>query len=138
MVREFEVLADTSMLAVRIDSVVNPPWGVAGGMNGGSGRAVVNGDRLLAPLSDGNMLKKGDVFRIETGGGGGWGHPFDRPMEDVLADVQGGFVSEAAAARDYGVAITNGLLDALRAQALRASRATAGLFHRREYRDAVA
>lgn len=138
VVREFEVLADTSMLAVRIDSVVNPPWGVAGGMNGGSGRAVVNGDRLLAPLSDGNMLKKGDVFRIETGGGGGWGHPFDRPMEDVLADVQGGFVSEAAAARDYGVAITNGLLDAVRTQALRASRATAGLFHRREYRDAVA
>ena len=72
VVREFEVLADTSMLAVRIDSVVNPPWGVAGGLNGGSGRAIVNGDRLLAPLSDGNMLKKGDIFRIETGGGGGW------------------------------------------------------------------
>ena len=138
VVREFEVLADTSMLAVRIDSVVNPPWGVAGGLNGGSGRAVVNGDRLLAPLSDGNMLKKGDVFRIETGGGGGWGHPFDRPAEDVLADVQGGFVSEEAAARDYGVVITDGALDVARTQALRASRPTAGLFHRREYRDAVA
>ncbi|GGJ07692.1 hydantoinase B/oxoprolinase family protein [Neoroseomonas lacus] len=138
VVREFEVLADTSMLAVRIDSVVNPPWGVAGGLNGGSGRAVVNGGRQLAPLSDGNMLKKGDVFRIETGGGGGWGHPFDRSVEDVLADVQGGFVSEEAAARDYGVAVTDGVLDATRTQALRASRATAGLFHRREYRDAVA
>jgi N-methylhydantoinase B len=138
VVREFEVLADTSMLAVRIDSVVNPPWGVAGGLNGGSGRAIVNGDRLLAPLSDGNMLKKGDVFRIETGGGGGWGHPFDRPAEDVLADVQGGFVSEAAAARDYGVAIADGVFDAARTRALRASRTAAGLFHRREYRDAVA
>ena len=43
-------------------------WGVAGGLNGGSGRATINGVPIAA-LSDGNMLKKGDVFRIETGGG---------------------------------------------------------------------
>ena len=30
------------MLAVRIDSVKNPPWGIAGGMAGGVGRVVVN------------------------------------------------------------------------------------------------
>ncbi len=137
VIREFEVLADTAMLAVRIDSVVNPPWGVAGGLNGGSGRATINGERI-APLSDGNMLKKGDVFRIETGGGGGWGHPFDRPAEDVLADVEGGFVSPDAAARDYGVVIRDGAIDAEATQARRAEPAPVGLFHRREYRDAVA
>jgi N-methylhydantoinase B len=138
VVREFEVLADTSMLAVRIDSVVNPPWGVAGGLNGGSGRAVLNDDRLLAPLSDGNMLKAGDVFRIETGGGGGWGHPFDRPAADVLADVLGGFVSAEAAARDYGVVLRDGTIDTTATDARRARRPQPGLFHRREYRDAVA
>ena len=137
VVREFEVLADTAMLAVRIDSVVNPPWGVAGGLNGGSGRATINGVPIAA-LSDGNMLKKGDVFRIETGGGGGWGHPFDRPAEDVLADVAGGFVSPDAAARDYGVVIRDGAIDADATAAGRATRPDAGLFHRREYRDAVA
>ncbi len=137
VVREFEVLADTAMLAVRIDSVVNPPWGVSGGLNGGSGRATINGVPIAA-LSDGNMLKKGDVFRIETGGGGGWGHPFDRPAEDVLADVAGGFVSPDAAARDYGVVIRDGAIDADATAAGRATRPDAGLFHRREYRDAVA
>ena len=137
VVREFEVLADTAMLAVRIDSVVNPPWGVAGGLNGGSGRATINGVPIAA-LSDGNMLKKGDVFRIETGGGGGGGHPFDRPAEDVLADVAGGFVSPDAAARDYGVVIRDGAIDADATAAGRATRPDAGLFHRREYRDAVA
>lgn len=137
VVREFEVLADTAMLAVRIDSVVNPPWGVAGGLNGGSGRATINGVPIAA-LSDGNMLKKGDVFRIETGGGGGWGHPFDRPAEDMLADVAGGFVSPDAAARDYGVVIRDGAIDADATAAGRATRPDAGLFHRREYRDAVA
>ncbi|WP_198376647.1 hydantoinase B/oxoprolinase family protein [Neoroseomonas rubea] len=142
VVREFEVLADEAMLAVRIDSVRNPPWGVAGGMNGGSGRAVVNpgtaAERILAPLSDGTILRRGDVFRIETGGGGGWGHPFDRPAERVLEDVLGGFVSADAAARDYGVAIRDGAVDAAATAALRAQRPPAALFHRREYRDAVA
>ena len=37
------------------------------------------------------------LVRIITPGGGGWGHPADRPAEDVLADVLDGFVSEAAA-----------------------------------------
>ena len=51
------------MLAVRIDSVKNPPWGIDGGMAGGSGRVVVNPgtnhERALAPLSDGNVLRHG-------------------------------------------------------------------------------
>ena len=36
------MLAEEAVLAVRIDSVKNPPWGIAGGMAGGAGRAVVN------------------------------------------------------------------------------------------------
>ena len=108
IVREYDILAEEAMLAVRIDSVKNPPWGIAGGMAGGTGRVVVNPgtnhERVLQPLSDGNMLKRGDVLRIETGGGGGYGHPFDRPAESVLDDVLGGFVTEDAA-REYGVAI---------------------------------
>ena len=55
IIREYEILADEAVLAMRIDSVQNPPWGVAGGMGGGSGRAVVNpgapNERILAPLS---------------------------------------------------------------------------------------
>ena len=33
IVREYEILADEAVLAVRIDGVRNPPWGVAGGMS---------------------------------------------------------------------------------------------------------
>ena len=85
IVREYEILADHAVLAMRIDGVLNPPWGVAGGMGGGSGRAVVNPgtarERVLAPLSDGNVLVRGDMLLLETGGGGGHGHPFDRPLK---------------------------------------------------------
>ena len=107
LVRELEVLAPEAMVSMRIDSVEHPPWGVAGGHAAGTGRCVVNpgrpDERLLRPLSDGNMVKRGDIVRVETGGGGGWGHPFDREPERVAADVRGGFVSRASAEAHYGV-----------------------------------
>ena len=115
IVREYEILADEAVLAVRIDSVVNPPWGADGGGSGGIPRAVVNpgrsNERLLAPLSDGNVLRRGDILRIETGGGGGRGDPFDRPADLVWRDVLEGYVSVEAAQRDYGVAIRGDELD---------------------------
>ena len=85
VVREYEVLAEHAVLSMRIDSVVNPPWGVHGGMRGGTGRAVINPgtprERKLAPLSDGTVLRRGDILLLETGGGGGHGHPYDRPAD---------------------------------------------------------
>ena len=127
------------MLALRIDGVVCPPWGAAGGQSGRPGRAVLNPgtrqERALAPLSDGNRVVRGDILLIETGGGGGHGHPFDRPAEAVLADVAGGFVSEAAAARDYGVVIHDEAVDAAATARLRADRPASKAFHRGAYAD---
>ena len=115
IVREYEILAEDAMLAIRIDSIKNPPWGIDGGMSGGTGRAVINPgtsrERVLAPLSDGNGLVRGDILRIETGGGGGYGHPFDRPAEAVLEDVLGGYVSREAAERLYGVVLDGDRVD---------------------------
>ncbi len=130
--RDYEIMADTATLAVRLDTVLNPPWGVAGGMSGGVGSAVVNPGRpdegRLPSLSDGTRLKRGDIIRLVTGGGGGWGHPHDRPVEAVLADIRGGFVSAEAALRDYGV-----LPDGSRV----ATRPAAKAFHRGEYADVL-
>ncbi len=141
IVREYEILADEAVLAVRIDGVSNPPWGIAGGKSGGAGRAVVNPgterERVLRPLSDGNRLTRGDILRIETGGGGGHGHPFDRPPEEVLEDVLGGFVSMEAAAKHYGVVIAAEEVDAAATAALRRKRPPARAFHRNEYVDAL-
>lgn len=137
IVRQYEVLAEEAVLAVRIDGVENPPWGAAGGMSGRPGRVVLNPgtpqERVLKPLSDGNKVVRGDVLRIETGGGGGRGHPFDRPPEAVLADVLGGMVSQAAAANDYGVVIHDGAVDAAATEARRADRPAVKEFHRGSY-----
>ncbi|TNC11581.1 hydantoinase B/oxoprolinase family protein [Methylobacterium terricola] len=142
IVREYEILADEAVLALRIDGVANPPWGIGGGRAGGVGRAIVNAgtpqERVLAPLSDGNRLTRGETLRIETGGGGGHGHPFDRPAEAVLQDVLGGFVSMGAAARLYGVVIRDGTLDEAATARARADRPETRAFHRHEYVDALA
>jgi N-methylhydantoinase B len=51
------------------------------------------------------LVGPGTRISIITGGGAGWGSPFDRSPESVLTDVANGFVSIEAAQRDYGVVI---------------------------------
>ncbi len=141
IVREYEILAEDANVAIRIDSVKNPPWGIDGGMCGGHGRAIVNPGQTceweMKPLSDGNLLVKGDVLRIETGGGGGYGHPFDRTVEAVLEDVLGGFVSAAKAATLYGVVVRDRAVDTAATADLRDNRPATRRFHRSEYVDAL-
>jgi N-methylhydantoinase B len=142
VVREIELLAEKATFSIRIDGVEKPPWGVHGGHNGCPGLAVVNPDtqheRSLKPFSDGNVVRRGEVLRLETGGGGGWGHPFDREPKRVLTDVLGGYVSREAADRDYGVIldVEGEAIDIAATKARRADRPMVdGMFHRYGYRD---
>jgi N-methylhydantoinase B len=143
LIREVEVLAPEAMVSMRIDGVEHPPWGVAGGQAAGTGKCVINPgrreERVLEPLSDGNIVRRGDVVRIETGGGGGWGHPFDREPERVLADVLGGFVARASAEAHYGVVLRKdgASLDMAETRVRRRCRPQAELFHRHGYRQAL-
>jgi N-methylhydantoinase B len=144
LIREIEVLAPEAMVSMRIDSVEHPPWGVAGGHAAGAGRCIVNpgrpDERILKPLSDGNIVKSGDILRVETGGGGGWGHPFDREAERVAADVRDGFVSRASAEAHYGVVLDDAgkAVDAAGTAERRRRRPPAKLFHRHGYHDVLA
>ena len=90
-------------------------------------------------MSDGNIVHRGDVIRVETGGGGGWGHPFDREPERVLEDVLSHFVSRASAEEDYGVVLTadGRSVDEDATQARRANRPDVALFHQNGYHQAL-
>jgi N-methylhydantoinase B len=50
-------------------------------------------------------IRRGDVFRHEVAGAGGWGDPLDRDPAMVLRDVRNEFVSLAAAQADYGLVL---------------------------------
>jgi len=61
--------------------------------------------RELGGLVDGEPVLGGQVVRVVTTGGGGWGDPLTREPELVLADVIEGRVSPARASDDYGVVL---------------------------------
>ena len=140
IVRDVRILHDEAMLGVRMDNCRYPAFGVNGGKCGAAGTFVVNpgtpDERRLATMSDGHTLKRGDLLRIVTPGGGGWGSPFERPAEDVLGDVLDGFISAEAAAADYGVALSRDgrSIDQHGTRALRsAAAAPSAMFHRGSY-----
>ncbi len=70
VVREFEALApmETTLLTERRR---HGPAGGAGGLDGRAGANLLNGQRLASKTT--MRLAAGDVLRIETPGGGGWG-----------------------------------------------------------------
>ena len=80
--------APTSPLNTQIERAHCRPWGLDGGLDG-TGNAVAlridgawktdfpNAKVLVA------QIKAGDAFRLRSGGGGGYGSPLERPVEDV-------------------------------------------------------
>lgn len=47
----------------------------------------------------------GSVARIFTGGGGGWGPPLERPVQELAEDLRRGYVSPEAATTVYGLVL---------------------------------
>jgi len=56
---------------------------------------------------DGEPVRAGEIVRVMTTGGGGWGNPLEREPERVLRDVVEDKVSVAAARESYGVVLVN-------------------------------
>jgi N-methylhydantoinase B len=107
--REYLNLAE-ARFSIRSAKHVIAPNGFAGGRDGRTGDIWINPEtdkakRLPTRYAD-YPLREGDVFRLDTPGGGGYGDPLRRDPERVLADVREGDVSVAAAAEQYGVMIS--------------------------------
>ncbi len=119
----FQVFAPNSVVTARNrDRVRFSSWGVLGGVAGATCSFVRNpGTAAAEDLGNDDVVRcaPGDVLAISASGAGGWGDPFLRPAEEVARDVAEGKVSVAAAARDYGVAIVDGAVDAAATQRLR-------------------
>jgi N-methylhydantoinase B len=83
-------------------------YGVNGGKAGLPFCVTIDADgapRDLGGLVDGELVLAGQVVRVRTTGGGGWGDPFEREPELVQRDAIEGKVSLAAARDDYGVVL---------------------------------
>jgi len=96
----FMSIADRSILAC---------WGVKGGKAGQPFSVTIDpggpNEREVDALADAEPVRAGEVIRIRTTGGGGWGDPLTRPYDEVLRDLRWGKVSLQGAERDYGVVV---------------------------------
>ncbi|PJE38632.1 5-oxoprolinase [Pseudooceanicola lipolyticus] len=102
---------EAGSISIHDDREVVPPWGINGGLHGGtSSKWIIRAgseerERIPSKL-DNLKVEPGDRIVFITAGSGGWGDPLDRPAEKVLADVQNDLVSRQKAEEDYGVIIS--------------------------------
>jgi N-methylhydantoinase B len=102
--RVWRVLGHEAHAAVCAERTVTPPFGLAGGHDGGA-------MRLWLELPGGTMqrLNSKGAFRVppdgrvvmEAPGSGGFGPPAERDPARLADDVADGYVSPKAARRDY-------------------------------------
>lgn len=110
--RDVEVLVDGAVFSRYGDRQKHPVQGAEGGGTGTPGYFVLNpgkdDKRLRSKGVD--KLKKGDIVRIVTPGGGGFGDPHQRDPVALADDLVGGKVTEEAARRHYGDELTDAAL----------------------------
>ena len=110
----YEILGSCNLQAM-FDRVKWPPWGVQGGKEAKPGQITVvkkSGEREIIYKSKAYPLEPGDMIIVETGGGGGYGAPSERPRELVERDLRRGYVSLDGMERDYGIKLGSEFLDA--------------------------
>jgi N-methylhydantoinase B len=128
--RSYRFLEDEGVLQVRADRRTHRPFGLLGGQAGAPSMNWLTRDGVTEALPSKFCinLRRGDVFRLDVPGGGGWGDPLARPAALVAVDVRNALVSPERARLDYGVLVTAaGLVDEPGTLALREKmRATRG------------
>ena len=108
VVKDYRVLSREANFTASFGRAKFPPWGLLGG----SARTCNRASILRAgapPESHGKFasrkLRAGDVIRLATGGGGGFGRAIDRDPAAVQADVRNDLLTVEKAQELYGVVI---------------------------------
>jgi N-methylhydantoinase B len=108
-VRRCTVLEDAN-LTVAWERTTCPPWGLFGGKSAEVGSVTLErpeADPVSITKVTQMPVKKGARVTFLTAGGGGCGDPFDRPIDQVVRDVELGYISRERALQDYGVGLTD-------------------------------
>lgn len=104
--REIEFLDERGTLNTQFDKFKIAPFGLFGGGPGCCGRLVLQSNGQSARLASKTVnlaLKRGDILRMYTQGGGGYGDPRERDPASIRRDLREEKVTSEGLRRDYGL-----------------------------------
>ena len=108
LIRDYRILSGEAYITTTFGRHKYYPWGTKGGMEGSpNGVAVIPEGEAEPVIWKGKLarypLKSGDVVRLITGTGGGYGNAKERNPVSVQEDVINGFLSLKESRNIYGV-----------------------------------
>jgi N-methylhydantoinase B len=109
--REYVLRQGQAIVSFMADRGRCAPFGILGGMGAQPTEIVIthDGQEFRPPMTSklqAHPLVPGDLVRISTPGGGGYGNPFERDPGLVAEDVRCGYYTREVAEREYGVVLT--------------------------------
>lgn len=101
LARGFRLDAPQGVFAANLERFKFAPYGLAGGAAGQPGRLTLTRKGETAAVDLPSKLvdlkvSRGDVLRLQTAGGGGYGAPAERPAAAVARDRAEGYTTDAA------------------------------------------
>lgn len=103
--RSWRILERDVRGATCFERVVTPPFGQAGGLPGSNAKlwmVLPDGTQRRLPGKGAYTAPAGALVTVEAPGSGGFGPPAGRDPAMLQADLLDGYVTAAAARRDYG------------------------------------
>ncbi len=118
LLRDYRILNEGAVLTTTYGRHRFLPWPAAGGQQGSPNGAAIIPKGAVEPIVwRGKLtrypLEQGDLARLITGTGGGYGNPFERPVERVQDDVKNGYVTLEQAKQLYGLTLDPDTLEVL-------------------------
>lgn len=109
VIRSYHIDVDNVVLYLWFERSKTTAWGIQGGKEGKPPTVVVekNGNKKEFLKVNAHPLEKDSQVVVLTGGGGGFGDPFERDVNKVLNDCVQGYITIEHARQEYGVAITD-------------------------------
>lgn len=105
VVLDYRVTSEEAFLTYAASRTESKPWGMNGGLEGSNNYVqILRHDGSVERYHMCTTVKalKGEVIRLMTGTGGGFGDPKNRPHEKVARDIKNGFVTPEQAEKYYG------------------------------------
>jgi len=101
----YRVRGDNNFLSLGYTRSTMPPWGVGGGLDGSLNYVELrrtDGRNERYSFATNVVVNTGDVIRIVTANGGGYGEPKARSSDAIARDIRDGYLTRERALEVYG------------------------------------